>query len=520
MDVLWIALAYGLGLMLTKLGLPPLVGYLLAGLALHLLGAKSTPTLEQLSNIGILLMLFSVGLKLRVASLLRLEVIGVGGLHLIVVTLIFLVGLIVLLPGLSGLFVAIALGFSSTVLALKLLEDKSELNSYHGRIAVGILILQDIVAVVLLAFVGAKTPNLAVLGVLALPLLRPVVQWLLDKSGHSELMLLFGIVLALLGGEAARAAGVSPELGALLFGALLAGHGQTTELSKMLWGLKEAFLVAFFLGIGMAGLPSIDILPLGAILLLLLPLKAVLFFYLFTRFGLRARTAFITALSLSTYGEFALIVVVPLVKSGAVSSEWAALISIVVSVSLMIAAPLNRSSHVLYERWEQFLLRFEQNQRHPDAEPTSLGQAHWLVIGMGRTGGAVYRMLHDAGEAVVGLDSDPAKLEHHRNKGRRVLYGDAEDSELWERLNLERLDGVVLTMPDFEAKHRALLGLQSRKFSGIVAVTSYHHEEDDQYNRAGANLVFRPFAEAGERLAERVLEAKTKLVLPNFQSPG
>jgi glutathione-regulated potassium-efflux system ancillary protein KefC len=507
MDVLWIVVAYALGLLLARLGLPPLVGYLLAGFGLHLAGAASSPTLEQLANIGVLLMLFSVGLKLRLANLARVEVIGVAGLHLLLCAVVIMTLLLLLFPLNLALLLALALAFSSTVLAVKLLEDKNELNSYHGRIAVGILIIQDLVAVVLLAFSGAKNPSWYTLLLLLVPLLRPVVLWLLDKSGHSELMLLFGLALALLGGEMARVLGVSPELGALLFGALLAGHPQTSELAKILWSLKEAFLVAFFLGIGLAGLPSMALLPWGLGLLLLLPLKAMLFFWLFTGFGLRARTAFITALSLASYGEFALIVAVPLLKSGQISGDWAALLGVVVAVSLAVVAPLNRASHVLYARFEWLLLRFERQQRHPDAEPTSLGQAHWLVIGMGRTGGAAYRLLHQAGESVVGLDSDPAKLEHHRSKGRRVLYGDAEDNDLWGHLVLEHLQGVLLTMPDLEAKNLALAGLRQRGFGGTIAVTSYHAEEDDAYAKAGATLVFRPFAEAGARLAERVLAA-------------
>jgi glutathione-regulated potassium-efflux system ancillary protein KefC len=506
MELAWVGAAYGLGLLASRLGLPPLVGYLGAGFTLWGLGYQNSPLLEQIADVGVLLLLFTVGLKLRFASLVRLEVLGVGGLHLVLFGL--LSGLIGLALGISpnaALFLGIGLAFSSTVLAVKLLDDRRELSTFHGRVAVGILVLQDLVAVGLLAYAGVKNPTPGALLLLALPLLRPVVGWILEKSGHDELLLLYGLGLALGGASLARHLGVSPELGALLIGAALAGHPQTSELSRTLWGLKEAFLVAFFLQIGLMGLPSPSALPLALVFILLLPLKAALFFVLFVLFGLRARTAFVTSVSLSSYSEFALITSVAAVEGGLLPESWSQLVGLVVAVSLALAAPLNRSVHNLFQRYERFLLRFERKGLHADDEPTSLGGAEWLVVGMGRTGGAAYKMLAGQGYRVLGLDADEGKLEFHRAKKRQVRYGDAEDPELWERIDLEGLRGVLLTLPDLEAKLRAARGLKQRGFSGVIAATSYHREEDPLLQEAGANLISRPFAEAGERLAERAL---------------
>jgi predicted Kef-type K+ transport protein len=507
MEALWVGTAYGLGLGASRVGLPPLVGYLLAGFVLFGLGVRPGETLERLSEAGILLLLFTVGLKLRLATLLRLEVLGVGGLHLLLVGL----GLGLLFWGLGSstigaLFLAAGLAFSSTVLAIKLLEDKRELNSFHGRVVIGILVLQDLVAVVLLAFAGVKSPTLWALLLLLLPLLRPVVVWILEKSGHDELLLLFGLLLALGGGTLAKTVGISPELGALLMGAVLAGHPQTTELSRTLWGLKEAFLVAFFLTIGLEGLPSLGGLWMALGLLLLLPLQTVVFFALFVQLGLRVRTSFVATLALGTYSEFALITTGAAVKAGYLGEGWGPIVAVAVAASLALAAPLNRISHRLYAALEPWLLRFERRMLHPDQETTQLQGASWLVVGMGRTGGAAYKMLERQGEAVIGLDADPAKLESHQSKNRRIFYGDSEDPELWEQLDLSSLKGILLTMPDLEAKLRALDGLKRRGFDRIIAATSYHQEEDNLLEKAGASLIFRPFAEAGERLAERVLE--------------
>ena len=505
MDVIWVGAAYLAGWAGTRIGLPPLVGYLAAGFALYLAGVRTNDGLHQLAELGVWLLLFTVGLKLRVQNLVRLEVLGVGGLHIVISSALMLAVFGTLLGSTNGLYIAVGLAFSSTVLAIKLLEDRRELNSFHGRVAVGILILQDLVAIVLLAFAGAKQPTVWALGLLALPLLRPAALWLLTKSGHDELLLMFGLALALAGGGIAKAVGISPELGALAVGALLAGHAQTTELSRVLWGLKEAFLVAFFLSIGLGGFPPLELLPWGLVMLAVLPLQGWLFFTLFTRFGLRARTAFVTSLALSSYGEFALIVVAPLISSGRLEGSWASLLGVVIAVSLAISAPLNRNVHRLYQRLEPWLLRFERSSDHPDREPTKLGKASWLVVGMGRTGAAAYKQLELDGQRVVGLDNDPDKLERHRAKGRRVLYGDAEDSELWDGLEFGNLSGVIVTAPDLEARLRALEGLKQRGFGGRVVTVSHHADEEAGLTQAGATLIFRPFAEAGERMAQRAL---------------
>lgn len=258
--------AFALGLLASRLALP-LVGYLVAGFLLAGTGIRGTAFLHQIAEIGVLLLLFSVGLKLRLKDLLDPRVLLSGGLHLgLFATLAFLYT--------KNLPLAIALGFSSTVLVAKVLEDKKELTSYHGRIALGILVFQDLVAVGLLTLYGGEGVSPWAALVLLFPLLRQGVAWLLEKSGHEELLVLFGLGMALGSGELFQHVGLSPELGALFTGALLSGHAKSAELTKGLWSLKEAFLVAFFLDIGLReGLQGLD-LGLAAGLTLLSLLKA------------------------------------------------------------------------------------------------------------------------------------------------------------------------------------------------------------------------------------------------------
>ncbi|MEC4747139.1 cation:proton antiporter family protein [Methylomicrobium sp. Wu6] len=506
MELVWVGTAYIVGLIANRLSFPPLVGYLAAGYILHFLGIESGHTLTHLADIGIELLLFTVGLKLKLRSLLRREVLSVGGLHLLAVTGVS--GVVFLLLGeqtLGGLVLGASLAFSSTVLAIKVLEDNGELSSLHGRDVLSILILQDIVAIALLAFADGRQPSYWAFALLFLPLLRPLAHRLLTVSRADELRLLLGVSLALAGGVTSENVGISPDIGALLMGVMLSAHPQIEDLSEKLWGLKEVFLVAFFLQIGLADLPNPDQIIQAIELLGILPLQGILFFALYLLAGLRSRTAFISSLALMTYSEFALITTDAVVKANLISPEWNATIALAVAGSLAVAAPLNRYSHQLFSRFESFLTSFEKKSGHPDRLPESIGVAEWLVVGMGRTGLSAYLALHKREKRVVGLDADPTVLESLLAEGRRVIYGDAEDSELWSGLPLERIKGIILTLPEFDARCSAVRQLRKRGYAGQIGTICYLPDEKQQLGQLGADFMIHPLVEAGNQLARQIL---------------
>lgn len=503
-----LAAAYLAGLLASLLRLPPLVGYLGAGYGLNFLAVPPGEAIGRLADLGIELLLFTVGLKLQFASLLRRDVLGVGGMHMLLVTLGTGLGFFLMEQQVTGgLLLGASLAFSSTVLAVKTLEDNAELSTLHGRITLGILILQDVVAVGLLALAGGGRPTSWALFLLLFPLFRPLAARLFDLNKSHELKLLMGVVLALAGGALAGGVGVSPELGALWTGALLAGHPDAKLLADKLWGLKETFLIAFFLQIGLADLPGSDELFRAAQLVGLLPLQGGLFFLLFVFVGLRARTSFVSSLALMTYSEFALLTTGMMAEAGLLAASWKSVMGVAVALSLALAAPLNSISHRIFDFFEPWLQRCERQSKHPDRAPIFLGMTHWLVMGMGRTGSAAYDTLERRGYRILGLDADPARIKVQRENGRRVLYGDAEDSELWERIHLDGVSGILLTMPEFGARLAALRHLRARQFRGLIGVVSYRQSEDPQLVQEGADVIFHPLTQAGERLAEYMLEA-------------
>lgn len=508
-EAIWISFAFGLGLLVKTIGLPPLVGYLAAGFVLSGLSAateitiEATDALAHIAHLGVLLLLFTVGLKLKLRSIVSPEVIGGSLLHFAITCAIFTPGIYLLmdLSWKTALLLAIALSFSSTVLAAKVLESKRELRAFHGRVAIGILIMQDLIALVVMSLAAGQTPSGWALIVFGLPLLRPLLFRLLDASGHDELLVLLGLLSALvLGGAGFEAVGLSSELGALVFGAMLASHPRAQELAKSLWSVKEMFLVGFFLQIGIGGLPDSQALIFAVVASLVLPLKGVLFFLLLIVFRLRARSSFLSSLALTNYSEFGLIV------ASVALPEWLVPLAISVSVSFLISAPLNRFSHTVFERFGRGLSRFEGSKHHPDEQPLSLGDTRILIMGMGRTGTAAYDWLKDEEPKLMGLDSDQVKAEKHREDGRNVVFADAEDATFWGGLDMPAVEAVILSMGDIEGQVIATRTLRKMGFGGYIVAHTMYEDGARQIREAGADNAYLTMNETGVALASHLLE--------------
>ena len=293
--------------------------------------------------------------------------------------------------------------------------------------------------------------------------------------------------------------GLSSELGALVLGAMLANHPRAQELAKSLWSVKEMFLVGFFLQIGIGGLPDSEALLFAAVALLVVPLKGVLFFFLLLAFRLRSHSSFLSALSLTNYSEFGLIV------ASVALPEWLVPLAITVALSFVVSAPVNRLSHTVYERLSARLAPFESQRRHPDEQPISLGNTRLLVMGMGRTGSAAYDQLAREEPLIKALDSDPAKVEKHQKEGRNVVFGDAEDISFWQGLHMPAVEAVILAMGDIEGKLIAARNLRKKGFTGYIVAHTLYADEAERIREAGADEAYLTMSETGVALASQVL---------------
>ena len=515
-EAFWICAAFLMGFLARQIGLPPLIGYLVTGFFLFSIGYSAGPIIEELSNAGVTLLLFTIGLKLRIKGLLRNHVWAPATLHMISFTMIF--GLIVLcLPmGLSvfpALLIGFALSFSSTVFAVKVLEEKGEMLSVYGQTTIGILVIQDLVAVLFMALSAGKWPAfwspLLVVGFIPA---RWLLARILDRVGHQELFILFGLAAALGSYELFELAGLKGDLGALSMGALLASHRESDGLTKSLLGLKDFFLVGFFISIGLNGLPTAFAVWIAAFLVVLIPLKGVLFFFLFTRLNLRSRTSFLSALALANYSEFGLIVVLLAANNGWVDGSWLLIIALALALSFLAASPLNTISHNLYERWNQFLLRFQRPDRLPEEQIVYIGDATVLLLGMGRVGSGAYDALKDH-EDVLGIDMNPASVHQHKAQGRNVIKASATDSDFWNRISLSasKVHLVMLAMPQLEENLFATRQLKQLGYTGKITAIVKFPNEASQLIEAGVDHVFNFYTEAGAGFAA---DALGKLATP------
>ena len=523
MEPLWIAVAFGCGFVMRQFRLPPLIGFLAAGFVLNALGARGGETLDYLAELGVTLLLFSIGLKLDLRSLLRPEVWAGTSLHMLLTLGAFCALFLPLaalgLPYFAGmdprtaLVLGFALSFSSTVFAVKVLEERGDLKSIHGRTAIGILIMQDLIAVIFLTFATAKAPSLwTLLLPLALLCLRPVLLRLMDRCGHGEMLVLFGLFLALVvGASGFEMLNLKPDLGALVLGVLVASHPKSVELAKSLSGFKDLFLVGFFLSIGLKGSLTPGTLAVALLLCLPLLMKAGLFFLMLTRFRLRARSSLLATLCLSNYSEFGLIVTAVAVGQGWLAADWLVILSLSLSLSFVLCAPLSGRATELYQRHQQRLVRFQTDSRHPDDQPIDLGDATIYIFGMGRTGrGAYDYILSHTKEKPLGVDFSKELVAAQKAQGRQVIYGDPTDPDFWARAKSrgtkDHVRLLLLALPNHRANLAAASNLIEAGFQGKIAAAVQFEDQGERLKALGVHAAFNIYREAGAGLAEHALE--------------
>ncbi|WP_149202777.1 cation:proton antiporter family protein [Actinotalea subterranea] len=507
------------GLLAVLLRLPPLVGFLVAGFALGAGGASPPPYLEPVAELGVVLLLFAIGLKLDVRTLLRREVWLTTVVHMAVsvaVALGFLGVLAVVGFGyvadesFSALaLVGFALSFSSTVFVVKVLDDRSDTTSLYGRIAVGVLVMQDVAAVVFLSLSSGEPPSpWALLLVLLLP-----ASWVLhrvwDRVGHGELQALFGVAVAVvLGYGLFELVGISGDVGALVVGVLLSTHPQAGELSRSLMTFKDLMLVAFFVQIGLHGTPHLLEVGLALILLLVLPFQVGAYALVLWLMRLRRRTSFLAGLVLSNYSEFGIIVAAVGATSGLLDEQWVVVISLAVAFSFVLSSVVNRRGVEHATRLSRLLPARDSDRLHPDDRLVDVGAADALVLGLGRVGASTYARLRDEyGLSVVGVEHDRTRVQALEDEGFEVVRADATDLEFWTRVQRAgRVQVAVLAMPFHNANLIALARLQAAGFTGRVAAVARYDDDVAELQRHGADAVFHLYGSAGFALADHAAE--------------
>jgi Kef-type K+ transport system membrane component KefB len=535
-----LAIAAAAGAVGTLLRQPLIVSFIFAGILVGPSGfglLRMTHELELLADVGIAVLLFVVGLKLDLTIIRTMGLVSaVTGIGQVVFTSVFgfLICLGLGMAWIPSVYVAVALTFSSTIIIVKLLSDKREIDSLHGRIAVGFLIVQDIVVVltmVALSALGAGTGSgavgagaiagevLGLLGKIAIFLVgialaaRFILPPFTARLARSpELLLTFAISWAVALAAGGELLGFSREVGAFLAGVSLASSPFRETLSGRLVTLRDFLLLFFFINLG----ASLELGALGdrtvaAVILSVFVLvgNPLIVMVLMGVMGYRKRTGFLAGLTVAQISEFSLILGALGVSLGHIDRETLGLITLVGLITIGLSTYLILYSHPIYGWIERFLDPFERKVPHREGtEPEAAGERFDVVLfGIGRYGSRIAAGLRSRGVAVLEVDFDPEALQRAAGRGEAIRYADATDPHAPEALPLAGARWVACAAPDLQANLTLLNALREHGFPGRVAVTAHTPEDAARLEAAGANLVLQPFRDAAD-LAATALAAR------------
>jgi Kef-type K+ transport system membrane component KefB/Trk K+ transport system NAD-binding subunit len=504
---------------------------------------------ELLASIGIAMLLFVVGLKLDVHMIRTVGPVALAtGLGQVIFTSVigFFITLALGYSPLAATYVAVALTFSSTIIIVKLLSDKREIDALHGRIAVGFLIVQDIAVILVmigLTALGAGMDAEADTGVgwlvvrvfvtglaflaFILVLMRWVLPWLTARLARSsELLVLFAIAWAVVLAAAGDQLGFSKEVGAFLAGVSLASTSYREAIAGRLVTVRDFLLLFFFIDLGarldlsLLGATMGPALVLSAFVLIGNPLIVMIIMGVM---GYRKRTGFLAGLTVAQISEFSLILGALGVGLGHIDADAMGLITFVGLVTIGLSTYMILYSGPLYERLSPLLGVFERRTPYREIAGDTLApspRADVILFGLGRYGGGIARHLLLRRRRVVGVDFDPEALARWREAGLPVVYGDAEDPELFEHLPLAEARWVVSTAPAAETGRVLLRHLQQRGYRGRVAVACRRPEEEDTLRVEGASVILRPFAAAAEQAVDVITSAMDQVEAVASGAPG
>ena len=535
-----------IGILSIRLRQPLIIAFIAVGILVGPAGlniVKATDQIHVLAEMGLALLLFVVGLKLDLQLIRNMGSVALAtGIGQVVFTTIggFLISLALGMTPLTALYVAIALTFSSTIIIVKLLSDKREIDSLHGRIALGFLIVQDIVVVLamigLSAFTGETTLHPAlqfglilVKGValfaavwfasfFVLPRVLPIV------SRSTELLVLFGITWALLLAVIGDLLGFSKEVGAFAAGVSLASTAYRDILGAKLVSLRDFLLLFFFLELGSRlELQSLGSQVAGAIPLSLFVLigNPIIVMVIMGAMGYRKRTSFMAGLTVAQISEFSLILIAMGFAAGHVDSQAVGLVTLVGLTTIALSTYMIIYAQPLYDRLAPYLRIFERTVQHREDANMSLlaldRDARVILIGLGSYGSNIGGHLRRRGRQVVGVDFDPQAVAAWNARGEVAIFGDAEDPDFAEALPLSSSRWVVSSIRDPQINAAIVSSLRHSGYSGNIAFAAHTREGLPAVLREEGDLVFVPFEDAAEQAVELLLTKEEEIEQRNME---
>ncbi|MEE4189061.1 MAG: cation:proton antiporter family protein [Roseobacter sp.] len=538
-----LVLAAGVGFVGLMLRQPLIVSFIAVGILAgpSVLGiARSDAQIDLLAELGIAVLLFLVGLKLDFNLVRTLGPVAlVTGLGQVLFTTVFgfLIALALGLDARTAIYVAIALTFSSTIIIVKLLSDKREIDSLHGRIALGFLIVQDVVVVIAMIALSAIGVGggageqgsaldvllvlgygLAMLGFVVL-FIRYVANPLVERLSRApELLVSFAIGWAALLAAVGHYLGFGKELGGLLAGVSLASTPFREAIAARLASLRDFLLLFFFIALG----ASLDLSVLGAsvgpaIVLSLFVLigNPLIVLAIMGAMGYRKRTGFLAGLTVAQISEFSLIFMAMGVTIGHVDEQALGLVTLVGLVTIAASTYMITFSHQLFAVFEPVLGVFERRSTgaEPDAGADAAQPHDVILFGLGRYGLGIAGALQDQGMRILGVDFSPEAVRYARDQGYDAVFGDATDPEFLAHLPLQQARWLVLAVPEHDTgvthddpRHGLLSAVRDLGFKGKVAVAAHHKATAEALKAARADLVLMPYRDAAFAAARMITD--------------
>lgn len=517
---------------------PAIIGYILSGI---LAGPfvfnviDSHDTLSAFSQIGIALLLFLVGLNLNpkvIKDVGKVSLITGIGQVLFTASIGFFIAKALGFSNIVSLYISIALAFSSTIIIMKLLSDKRDLESLYGRISIGFLIVQDFIAIFILLLISTLNTrvNIASLafetflkGAGGLLILFLMTTYLLPKltkviAKSQEFLLLFSLSWCFIVASAFHYLNFSIEAGALLAGITLSMSPYHFEISSRMRPIRDFFLILFFIVLGSQMVFSNIVSNLSTILLLsffVLIGNPLIVMILMGLLGYTKRNSFLAGLTVAQISEFSLILVSVGVSVGHLSNEILSLVTAVGLVTFAGSTYMIIYSHRIYPKISRFLSIFEKRGRKVDEHKYHKDEGHDIILlGYNRIGLDIMESLKKIKKKFLIIDYDPEIITQLSKEGYDCRYGDANDSELLDELNFSRAKMVISTIPLIDTNLLIINKVKESNNGAIIAVVSHKIEEAEGLYKAGATYVIMPHFLGGQHFST-MLE-RNKLSLDKF----
>lgn len=508
---------------------PPVLAYILTGilvgpLAIFQIG-NSQELLRLMGDFGITLLLFMLGLELRISDLKSVgKVVLLSGFSEIAVSFLLAFGLTRLLgfPVTSAVYLALALSFSSTILIVKLLSDKKDLNSLYGKISVGILLVDDLVVtislVVLSGFNATSSFSILSLGIIIakIVLLFALVIYLsihvLPKltdyiSKSQETLFLFSIAWAF--GIAALVSspfiGFSVEIGGFLAGLSLANTHENYQIISKIRPLRDFFVTIFFILIGTSMVFThivAVIIPAIILSLFVLLVRPVIVMSILGLLGFRRRTSFFASLSLAQMSELSLVLIFLAQKVGHVSSEIVTLVTLVAIITFAFSTSFIMHDNFIYHKIHRYLKIFERKDKSEKTGELGELKDHVVLIGGARIGHIILDALKVKEVPFIVVDFNPDIIRDMETSNILSLFGDIGDPEIQERAYLDTAKLIISTIPDLKDNLVLLDALKRINRRAKIIMFARSSEEEKILYKEGADYVVVPHFSGGQHVAQ------------------